>query len=327
MFSNTLVNTQHVDTGFINNDSGELENDDINIEEIQIANDENQTNFVGENTNHSEQKPYFLNRTMKLVVNSQTQNTTRDNSDNENVQNENINNEYDNEYYRQIINKFDTGSIIINDDTSCDTLFSRNYNDRNTQTSKCKEMNQENDEVLVYQYYSQQKENDVQLKPKEPSNLREKQPNRNDTRNLCINENIKYTINMYNNNAFDEYVQIEEANVKQLLQLIPQLKTLELDIQTLFIIDNITINRLLEEVNKIWNEIPKQIQRKVSGIVYNYNEIYSMYDPESMQIVNTLFKEYLVQIIRKLWKSVGFNWKNFYHQWSNHFIDIYDSYE
>ena len=327
MFSNTLVNTQHIDTGFINNDSGELENDDIDIEAIQIANDENQNNFVGENTNYSEQKPYFLNRTMKLVVNSQTQNTTRDNSDNENVQNENLNNEYSDEYYRQIINKFDTGSIIINDDTSCDTLFSRNYNDGNMQMSKYKELNQENDEVIVYQCYSQQKENDVQLKPKEPANLREKQPNRNTKRNLCINENIKYTINTYENNDFNEYIQTEEMNVKQLLQLISQLKTLELDIQILSIMDNITINRLLEEVNKIWSEIPKQIQRKVSGIVYNYNEIYSMHDLESIQIVNTLFKEYLVQIIRKLWKSVGFNWKNFYYQWSNYFIDIYDSWE
>ena len=311
------------------------------------VNDERNDQSILLNENErDEQKPYFLNKTMHLVVNSNSQCNTQTNEEN--------NEENFVENYRNLIEQFNTGSIIINDDTSCDTVYNPIQN-----TNLYNEQNDYDDEqVVVYDQQCENENNNVDeeyLKPKLPTEHRcsnksnEKRKKKvlyrrtnddcengnyenvhceDENKRLFINENVKYTINSYKQNeTFNESKEIEEYNVQQLLQIVPQISTLELDLQTLYLIDGITINRLLDEVEKIWNEVPKPIQKKVCGIVTNYNVMYSMYDNESLRIMNGLFKEYLVHIMRKLWKSVGFNWKNFYHQWSNHFTDVYDSWE
>ena len=313
------------------------------------VNDErnDQTPFLNENEDN-EEKPYFLNKTMHLVVNSNSQCNTQTNEENHEE------NFVENENYRNLIEQFNTASIIINDDTSCDTAYNPTQN-----TNLYNDQNDYNEEqVVVYDEQCENENNNVDeeyLKPKLPTEHQcsnksnEKRKKKilhrrtndngdfdnyenvhceNKSKQLCINENLKYTINSYKQNeTFSESKEKEECNVQQLLQVIPQISTLDLDLQTMYLIDGITINRLLDEVEKIWNEVPKPIQKKVCGIVTNYNMMYSIYNNESLQVMNSLFKEYLVHIMRRLWKSVGFNWKNFYHQWSNNFVDIYDSWE
>ena len=326
MLSNTTIGLECEENGFITN---------RNIEDENIINCKNDTEI----NEKEEQKPYFLNKTMHLIVNSNSQNNSQNN-----IQNNEINNcNGDCINYNDLIKKFDTGSIIIDDDTSCDTLCTQNIknNLHNNQTDIDEE------QIILYDQQLENNDyincnNDEQLKPKLPNEYRCSNKSKekchkkkivtkeinSKNKKLFIKENVQYTINTYNQNPiYNDYIQLEETNIQQLLQIIPQINTLELDVQILYLIDNITINRLLNEIEKIWNEIPKPIQKKVFGIVNNYNMIYNVYDNESLRIMNSLFKEYLVQIMRKLWNSVGFNWKNFYYQWSNHFIDIYDSWE